>query len=346
MQNGVAYVPILTGKVGEFAALRRLDPAVRTALRPVLDIAPVADDADAAKVLEKLVAGIGGSLGNTGHVAVDLLALEGRQVCGTDAVDRLLFRAEWGAARVQLAVRTDASDAYVNRVAAERHRAAGLCIRVQVLERGDPATASASVDRMLDALSASPSDVHLVFDCGTVRDWSAAPHEIVRRHVDARADLDEFALVSMAATNVPKTIERDDPPMRVQRREWTSWQRVADRGVVFGDYGVTGPRPLAPPTGRPDPHLRYTTDSALLLWRGRAPDRVTEEDEGRPLTFGDLCRLLIAHEDYAGPDFSDGDAILSQIALRQRANDGGPPGWVEWATGHHLTHVVRALTGT
>lgn len=339
MKRSVTYVPVLTGKTGEFAALRALADDVVQALWPVLDLPPVGTGKSVEDVIDKLVGGIGGAaLG--GRAAVDLLGVHQ----GRDQFDFLLERARWNGAALRLAVRTDAPDVYVQDAAAALPESAGLCLRARVTEAGDRAMLAARVDGLLHDLSATAANTHLIFDCGHVGTWRRGPHLVVAEHLDAWTDLRDFALVSMAATAVPEKIGREDPPMRVQRREWTSWRQLADRGIGFGDYGITGPRSTRPPQGLPDPHLRYTTDSALLIWRGRADFRVSGDDDEVAVGFGELCRSLVHDEDdFAGPDFSAGDEVFAQIAAGGRHTDGSASGWVEWATSHHLTHVVRQL---
>lgn len=318
-------------------------------MRPVLDIPPVASDSDAAKSIEKLVAGVGRSFNNDGLVAVDLLGLEGAEAGDLHPVDFLIERSEWGGARVQLAVRTDASYSYRQAVRRALSRAAGICVRARIDEAATPASVAGQVRSLLQELDIGPDDVHLMLDCGRISAWTRRPDEAIAEHLIAYQELGEFCLRSMVASTVPlsREIDRREQPRRVQRREWRAWQQL-DRGQIghlhFGDYGITGPRSEVPPQGLPDPHLRYTTARALLIWRGRRSDRITDEDDGEPTSFGDLCRELVDRDDFAGADFSPGDAIIADVAARKRKNDGQASQWVEWATSHHIMHVVRALS--
>ena len=342
------YIPVLTGKQGEYAALRALAPDIRAAVRPILDIPPVAAATDPAAAIEKIVLGVGRSMGNEGHVAVDLLGLDDRLAGDVHPVECLIERAVWGGARVQLVVRTDASLGYRQAVARARSRAAGICVRARIQENDDPVAVGAQVSLLLGQLEVGPPDVHLILDAGRVSDWTRRPAEVLAEHLTAHDSLGDFRLRSAVATTVPpnKEIKRDDRPLRVQRREWRAWQGLASHEaarVHFGDYGITGPRPDTPPVGLPDPHLRYTTTRALLIWRGWRSERVTDEDEGDPTSFGDLCRELVDRDDFAGASFSPGDEVIAAVAARRRPNDGGSSQWVEWATSHHVTHVVKAL---
>jgi hypothetical protein len=62
--------------------------------------------------------------------------------------------------------------------------------------------------------------------------------------------------------------------------------------------------------------------------------------------FPELCAALLQRrDDFAGPDFSAGDA-----AIWKAGNEGQPLGnsstWIKHATSHHLTHIVRRLQRT
>lgn len=348
-----AYVPILTGKQGEFDALAELRDNIRPTLRPVLDLPQLGPDKEPEKVIETLLQRVGRVFHNDGAAAVDLQALEGRLAAGVHPVVHMLDRAPWCAAELRLAVRTDAPSNYVDTVAAHHQRSRGVCVRAQVRAHVTPDGLASEVDALLRRLGLSAEEVHLCLDCGSLLSWGQTPRpaEVMAAHLER--DLSAYELVSVAATSVPsgEEIKREFRPNRFQRREWAAWRSLHSRGLhaVFGDYGVTGPRPTAPSSGLPDPHLRYTTENALLIWRGWQPNRLTEEHAGEPASFGDLCRELVEHEDFVGRSFSDGDEAFDDIAAGRRKTkageetQGSTSQWVQWATNHHVTHVAKAL---
>ena len=345
------YVPILTGKLGEFSALASLPDDTRAVLRPVLDLPPIRRDDDPTNVIDTLLRRVGHAFGDDGLVAVDLQALEGSRALDAHPVEFLLDRVAWSAVGVRLSVRTDAPASYLDAVAEQHPRSRGVCVRARVDEVTDPVDLRADVDAVLERLGLKRDGVHLCLDCGNLLGWGPRPDEVIARHLDR--DLSAFALVSFCATSVPSNdqIRREERPNRFPRREWVAWRRLQAAGsvVVFGDYGITGPRPTEPSTGRPDPNLRYTTDTALLIWRGWQPDRLTEEHADEPSSFPDLCRELVRHEDFSGRDFSTGDEAYADIAAGERQTrdgreaQGSPTDWVHWATNHHIVYVVDRL---
>jgi hypothetical protein len=349
----IAYVPVLTGKEGEFKALSLLSAAARAVMRPIVDLPPLRADEDPTKLVERLLKSVGGTFGNDGAVAVDLLGLHGRKAEGRHPVEYILDRHDWCAAGVQLAVSSNAPDEYIDVVASHHKRSRGICLRAQVREDGSAVELGSRIDVLLDKIGVKPNNVHLCLDCGSVKAWDRRPDEVLAPHLDS--GLSAFGLVSVAATSVPTSpeIRRAERPNRFPRREWRAWRRLVETGhdVVFGDYGITGPRPTEPSKGLPHPHLRYTTDAALLIWRGRRADLITEEDEGQPTSFSDLCRELVDYGVTAEPSFSDGDLALAEIAAGKRLNEhgrpteGSPSQWVQWATSHHLAHILDRVSG-
>jgi hypothetical protein len=360
MIDHVCYVPVLTGKLGEFRALGKLPDELCAQVSPVLDVPPVAPrrdaagepaEGDAADKIDKLLKSVGRALGNEGRVAVDLLALEGLQAREGHPLEYLVWAAEINAARVQIAVRTDAPASYCDAVRRTRDRSAGICLRAMIAEHDDPGEIARRVAEMMANLELRPESTHLMLDLGRVSGWGtreSRPDRVAAAHVAAIEGIDRLRLLSVAATNVPPAddIRPHDRPRRVQRRDWTSWRQLrasTDRVPVFADYGVTGPRPTAPPVGRPAPHLRYTTATALLIWKGYRRDALPDEDgDYEPTTFADLCREMVDRDDYAGPAFSDGDLAFDEVARAARPGNGATE-WVQWATSHHLTHVLNEL---
>src|SRR3954466_2154877 len=112
----LAYVPILTGKQGEFDALATLPDDTRAALRPVIDLPPLRHDTDPVDLINSLLHRVCCALGDESAAAVDLQALDGQLALGVHPVQFLLDRAPWFPAHVRLSVRTDAPASYIDAV--------------------------------------------------------------------------------------------------------------------------------------------------------------------------------------------------------------------------------------
>ncbi|MEA2232694.1 MAG: hypothetical protein QOD83_2510 [Solirubrobacteraceae bacterium] len=351
------YTPILTGKAGEFSALVETDAEVLNGLAPLIDMAPY-DPSDTAKEpdhkLNGLLHSVTASWANGRKVTVDLTSYDDAPaIDGAHPLEWLVRRGVWHGAQLHLAVPTDCSDRYLRAVLASVGTAAGLCIRARVPPGADPTTTAMAINRCVESVGCPPSELDLLVDLGRLSDHSAEriPEfaELARDHLAAVPQLASWQTLTLGGTDVPRNDEiTRRNPHRVMRREWRLWHRLRDDGLPrlpsYADYGVTGPRPLKPGGSAPAPNLRYTTDAALLIWKGRRPIDVQEGDEP-PLTFPELCYELIHESDgYLGPEFSPGDRAYQEVLDPSHGRGpGGAREWVRWATSHHLRHVIERL---
>jgi len=351
------YAPILTGKPGEFKALNGLDPAQAQRVWPLFDMPPINEKgkngnrrpvAPPEKPIGRLLADVSKVWTAGGRVGVDVLALG----AGTPhPVELLLERAEINAARVQAAIRTDAPDSYIDAVAACRHLSPTVTIRLRVDAHRTPQDAVAAVRRIMSRLELPPANAHLTVDLGRTRGLASRHAADAAARLDAFDDLNDFRLVSVASSSMPATAKDipREPPFRLPRTDRRMWEalvplRGTKRVPLYGDYGITGPRPEAAVSGgsAPEPRLRYTTDAAVLIWRGRKSDD-PPDDGATPnlISFSDLCKAAVQHDDF-DPSLSPGDQEIVRVAAGSRGA-GNASQWIEWTTSHHVAHVLGEL---
>jgi Beta protein len=355
------YVPILTGKQGEFNALRALEPDVLRDLSPFIDMPPIPlGVARAGKLpkrdtpeeaLGKLLTAIGTKWGTDRRVMVDLAAYDRYQIAGEHPARWLFREAANRGIWLMAAASTDSSRVYRASLVAEADVLKGLCLRARAFPGFAPEDLAAEVDELAATLPLSdPAHTELMLDLGRIADHRLTDAELVGlvREYLCVLSARNRPVSAIAATAVPKHGVPRGRVHREPRCEWGLWKQLATEPLAqraaFADYGITGPRPDDETTGVPDPHLRYTTDAALLMWRGRDNSRADLEDpDKRAVLFPELCVDLLRHKsDFAGPRFSTGDR-----AIWLTGTTGHPPGtptkWIQHATSHHLTHVVRKL---
>lgn len=131
----------------------------------------------------------------------------------------------------------------------------------------------------------------------------------------------------------------------VPRLDKQLWQRLngvqVGRPLDFVDYAVTNP--LLPVGGAfaAPPQLRYTTDDAWLVMKGRRQDRLGHNQ------FFHICMAIAQHQGAAfDPTLSWGDSRIQDAALSVTTKVVGPGNAATWraiATAHHLAWVVRSL---
>jgi hypothetical protein len=365
MASPIRYIPILTGKAGEFQALAESDPSVLDRVTPLIDMPPLPGVKAAPKqgdrnpktpeqVLDLLAARIAQPWTRGRAIAVDLMAYDGLSLGASGPLEYLLMRMEWGGgAQVCVAVRTDASDRYREEAAAAVAKTGLASIRARITPQSNVPTTMARVEEVRSGLGIDPGATQLIFDLGRLDEFPAEAGDSVAgafaqvdAHLRALPDRDAWAELVLVSTDVPQNEQiRRDNPYRVRRRERQLWQRVAKeaaRTPWFGDYGITGPRRDEAITSAPAPHIRYTTASALLIWKGYRPQDVEDPDDiDGPVSFHDLCVQLVDHEEFE-PETSPGDRAYRRVAAGEESAESATK-WVEFATSHHLAHVVRAV---
>jgi hypothetical protein len=317
------YRPILATRRGQLDALSHLDSAVAPLLAPVLDVSAV--DECTVDILRRMPAGL--------LPAVDVSALP-------DSPATELAR--WGVPLVPVVGLAESDRRLAAHGVAARAHARRAVVRLRAgQDRSGPDATTAAVERVWRYTRLAPEECELLVDAGDV----CCPADLrlaeprVRRLLDW-ARRHSWRAVTVAAGGMPPTLSRlpTDEPVRLQRWDWQLWQRLADLGVGYGDYGVG---PALPATDGPAdrlPTVRYTTDGAWWVYRwsrrgGRGDER-----------FADLCRTLVAapHWPAAGAAFSWGDQEIMRRA-RRAGGAGSTANWAAWSTSHHLAHVLTTL---
>jgi len=193
----------------------------------------------------------------------------------------------------------------------------------------------------LQVLGVGAASAHLVVD---LKDTPAAmSHTRIRA---ALGNIDEFASITLLAGVFPQDLTRYQPGVTPEpRTAWQTWWRehiatpAGERFLSFGDYATQCAHYHPSPEVPGSVSLRYTTDDAILVFRGRQSNVSTglghEQMHGH-------CRLLVSRPDYDGAAFSEGDQRM--YCWTNPVNGTGNA--VQWRTAalvHHITHVVVQL---
>ncbi|MFU8854240.1 beta family protein [Micromonospora sp. SL1-18] len=317
------YRPVLNGRRGELEALVHLDKAAAPLLAPVIDVHAV--ESCTVDLLGRLPAGL--------LPSIDVTMLP-------DGPESELVR--WGVPVMPVIGLAESNRRLVAHGAAAGVYDRGAVLRLRTgQDRAGPDATTAAAERVWRLARLVPEQCDLLIDAGDVccpADVRVAEPRVRRLAEWARRHA--WRSVTVAAGGMPPTLARlpSDEPVRLDRFDWRLWQRLADLGVGYGDYGVDC---AVPGSGEPAdrlPTLRYTTDEAWWIYRwsrrgGRGDERLA-----------DLCRTLVAapHWPAAGAGFSWGDHEIVRRA-RRCAGAGSPANWLAWSTSHHLAHVLAAL---
>jgi hypothetical protein len=193
----------------------------------------------------------------------------------------------------------------------------------------------------LRTLGVAAASTHLIVD---LKDQPAAVSHAALRAAISHAEA--FASIVVVAGVFPRDLTHYQPGITAEpRAEWEAWWREHlatpknERLLGFGDFTTQCANYQPSPEVPGSVSLRYTTDNAILVLRGRQSNGSIglghEQMHGH-------CRLLVRRPDYDGAAFSRGDQRIN--CWTDPAN--GPGNAVQWRTAaivHHVTHVVVQL---
>ncbi|MFB6578251.1 beta family protein [Streptomyces sp. NPDC056402] len=344
----MAYVPILKGKVGEFSALEHVTPAVRSCIRPVMELIP---DPDVRDALETFCNRAMDAVPHGTVLTVDTGALPTARVLEGDVggpIARLSESLDLRGVLMCPVVRcTDPRDVLVEAARAVVVHQSGVCLRVSVADDIlEPLPDHGQIRGLLKVLRLEPEEMDLLIDAGPVHS------NVTRDRLADRALATLEALspwrwrrecVAAGAFPVNLTGFPRGQATPVARRDAQLWRRVVSgchgKAPDFGDFGVTHPRIPTKSRGTPHPNMRYTTPEE---WQVFVYPRVRPGNDD----FFTLSADLVASPYWpvTGARTSWGDARLKECAMRQRGKAGTGAEWRAWATSHHLAVVTANLT--
>jgi hypothetical protein len=335
------YRPILKGYRGELEALGHLDPTLIPLVTPILEVP--ATDAGAARdaygfwleVRQRVPRGL--------RIGVDLGA---RPDIGTGSPRRSLDEdlAESGIPVLPVIGVADSDRRLAEHGETARTHLLGAIVRFRLrqdLSGHDAPTVA--VERVWRACRLVPEQCDLVIDLADVGCAAEARQAELRvRRLVGWAGRYAWRSVTVAAGAMPVSLSglATDAAFAVGRWDWLLWQRLADLGVRFGDYGISSPVP-APRLPRDHlPTIRYTAEDVWWIYRWSRRGGARSDDR-----FYDLCRTLVsaAHWTPTGAAFSWGDHEISRHA-RYTSGPGSAASWTAWGTSHHLAHVIAGLS--
>lgn len=344
-------MPVLRAKASEWDALSRLSPAVRRRIAPIIEFVPDWKAPGATTSTRKRRA----PRTQMEYVTRFLESLA--KATPSDARAFVYFghagtAALWNgidlwetfasgvpaASRIIPIVDLTAAPASPKLVLLTQTRGA-VALRIEAPYVG-PALAT-QIASALKALGVAAGSAHMIVD---LKDQPA-----LRSHVAIRTALghaNAFASVTVLAGVFPQDLTNYQPGVAAEHRtEWQTWWRehiataAADQQLGFGDYTTQCARYRPSPEVPGSVSLRYTTDDAILVFRGRQSNNAT--GLGHNQMHGH-CRLLVNRAEYDGAAFSWGDHRF-HCWTNPANGPGNAPQWRTASLVHHMTHVVGQL---
>ena len=350
------YVPILLTRQGERHALRVTAPTVRSSLRPLFVVQPVATDprTGAFKMtveqhLDKLARELPKDWG-LGPAFVDLRWVDTSQPMsdGSHAIERFVSRCETSGLKLAPAISTSHAATYrAAAVSAANNVGTTLCLRLSPDEWYDLGTpvGNGRVLGLLAETGRPATNVHVILDFeDQITATTSLALAAVRPALQSLPQAHDWASVTVAGTGMPvgtADVGRNDSA-ELPRLEWALWQLLNGTGYrrpSFGDYGVQHPDPQSdfnPLYMDSSAQLRYTVGQSWFVARGQGVKKVGNDQ------IRGLAQQVVGHAEYSGAQFSWGDQWLSECASAT-CSPGAQGVWRKVTTNHHLSFVVNQL---
>lgn len=355
------YIPILKGKQGELAALKRAFPEVRSAITPLLEVVPWEADVESADFAEQTSAEVARTVSRFSdawtipgaRVLIDAQAAEvGENEAGQrpevpSVIASVIRGMRENNVAAEPVVHVADPDNLLQEVAELVEPDGGAAIRITAEDLDDVVTPlRVMVDRTADRIGLRADQIDLILDFGAITDdgATALATRLARFVLPLLADGDWRHFV-LAAGAFPEMLG-DVPAYSIgelPRRDADMWKRLQQlqlpRPLDYGDYAVTHPTMPAGGAFAAPPQLRYTLDEHWIAIKGRRQDRRGHQQ------FYDICEQALAHlgESASPANSSWGDAYIDQAAKRTAAGPGNASTWRAIGTSHHLAYVVKRL---
>jgi hypothetical protein len=347
------YVPILKGRAAEYDALAELKE--RLDVTPLIELMPIpwdyAEERPAVSLADHVAAAARNTLkawGEEMRVFVDVLHLppDARDGEGRHPMALFLGLARRSGLRAVPVLALD-SDADYRAAVREGQDPLGVCLRLRSadLARVD---GPAAVAALLNELDVPHGDVDLIVD---LRELSADAVDFnIIGAVGVLSMIPEVTAwrsLTLAGSAFPADLTAVKPSSeeRFARAEWAVWTALRERpGLAripaFGDYTISHPDPpttLDPRLLRVSAQLRYTTESDWLVFKERNIRDYGSEQ------FLAICERLVQRPEFAGADWSWGDAYIAARADGSDSRPGNPRTWRKVGTTHHIATVMKQI---
>ena len=339
MRGTYCYLPILPARGGAFRAVSWLSPTARSRLIPMFDIPdPVLGQGETLEShLAKRAKGIHDAWGSSRSVYVDahnfppgLLMSSGMHPI-TYVFE--LLRAHGSSAIPVTGTEEDREADYFAaiRSIAERERR-GACLRLASDDLADRRMLGGAIANVLEKLWIDPQEMDIVLDfrfvgAGNIDSLRATAIESLY----AIGRVGNFRNVVIAGGSVPDVLgKRDHDKVRHEHRVelelFTSIVTTVggEIPVAQADYGIVSPHYAPPKRAVNVPsRIRYSTPSTHAFYRAHRSE------------YRELCRQLIASDNFIDRDFSLGDRRI-YLCANGIIGPGNPSIWVSTDTNHHL----------
>lgn len=354
LHGSAHYVAVVQNKSGELDALKHASPGTWDHMTPLIEIVgprkvPEAYSGDTVAGWVKRVA----DAVEDRPCFLDTLRLRSRHPTSTRDGEKPALAVIHAAARKRRVacvpvLRLADSQAQVTLIRdAVLRDGRGVALRYPLLTAALPEghTLESAVKAALGSVEVETTGADLLIDLGYLPPEQDVCAEDIARSVDQFTGVGEWRSVVLLGTSMPSMLGgviAEGTMGEIPRREWELWAALKltrpQRLPAFGDYMVQHPHPPQE-GGGPSmrANVRYTTESMTLVVRGQGPIFVAGKEQYRT-----LCQMLVEHPQFAGRDYSWGDAQIADCASGV-LEPGSNNAWRGAGSSHHLRRVTDQL---
>lgn len=356
-----SYIPILKIKRAELTAISQLDPQIKGKILPLFEIEPVSLDPDTDepdKTYNELLSGfdkkLSSSCSGISFFYIDGLWIDERFIDAGDIypIENAINQLRAIGMRVVPVSSPRRSQNYLSAI--DRLVKDEVCLRLNTIDLANPQLISSYITR----LGLPLSSIDVVIDLGdnySEENYSSGNDFILAKGlINNLHSLHQFRNVSLAGGSFPVDLSNIAIGVFSQNRhEWILWQQLHTSGqllrpVIYSDYGIQHPNFTRLATRFPSvtASIRYTGNNDFWVFRGKVANQYGYEQ------YGAHCQAIVAHAEYAQPQFSVGDGEIDTYAktyAQYLSNPtgnykfGSPEVWRRIGQNHHITKVVDQL---
>lgn len=353
----VMYIPILKGKRAEFRAIKELSMQVQRLIVPLIEIEPISIDFDTElptktynEHLNDFGRKLSDCLGETRRIMLDGLLIEEEYISEGDTYPVVNAVSQLRGCGVEVIpvtspTRSDKYKRLISSVISD-----SVCLRLTTADLMNPQLLVSYIESLRVGLN--KIDVIIDFRASLKQDTIDTFVIMAEGGINNLPNLYDYRSVSVAAGSFPTDLSDIQVGIEeIPRLEWELWKKIKYNGnlkrdVIFSDYSIQHPDFTRIPTKFPSvsASIRYTGEDCILVFRGRDPKKYGYEQ------YGVHCQRLIAHVEYCGESFSQGDKDIwlyahgQMLKASKEVTYGSPEVWRRVAANHHITKVIAQLS--
>lgn len=348
------YLPILKAKAGEFTALKKLDPSIKSWVYPMFEITQIEydneTDSTANTVEEHLVKLVKKITNCWGHnkCFVDVDLIKNETILNQSALEGLYSLLAINDIYPTPVARLNMPESLSNGIVSilGKHAIKEIAIRITIEDIDSP-DFEEELNRLLGVISVSPDNCHMVFDLMD-SDFSEIENfsDGIVGIIDRFPYMDNWKSFTLAGGSFPVTGKLKEGQQQIPRGDWSLYKTVVSKLVAsgmqaqinFGDYSIVAPGHFTydPIKMQTSANIRYTHNNSWLVIKGKSLKLYGYNQ------YFDISRTIKNSTFFLGQNYSEGDNHLFKCSPGVTTT-GNPQTWKWVGNNHHITKVVNDL---